>query len=76
MQECWKENPDERPTMNSVKSAIRPLTKGMKSNIFDNMMDLMEKYTNNLEKIVGERTKDLDMERRRSERLLLQMLPE
>ena len=40
------------------------------------MMDLMDKYTNNLEKVVSERTKELDMERRRSERLLLQMLPE
>lgn len=39
-------------------------------------MDLMNKYTNNLETIVSERTKELDMERRRSERLLLQMLPQ
>ena len=39
-------------------------------------MDLMNKYTSNLEKIVDERTKELDLERRRSERLLLQMLPQ
>jgi class 3 adenylate cyclase len=76
MTDCWAENPQDRPSISDVRNRIRPLTKGMKANIFDNMMDLMDKYTNNLEKVVSERTKELDMERRRSERLLLQMLPE
>ncbi len=46
-----------------------------KANIFDNMVSLMEKYTNNLESVVKERTKELDEEKRKSERLLLLMLP-
>lgn len=39
------------------------------------MLAMMEKYTNNLEEIVLERTKQLDDERKKSEKLLLMMLP-
>lgn len=39
------------------------------------MIAMMEKYSNNLEEIVAERTKQLEEERKKSERLLLQMLP-
>jgi len=39
------------------------------------MLAMMEKYTNNLEDIVAERTKQLEEERRKSEKLLLMMLP-
>ena len=46
-----------------------------KSNIFDNMMQLMERYTSNLEEIVDERTDALREEKKRTEELLHQMLP-
>ena len=39
------------------------------------MIAMMEKYSNNLEEIVAERTKQLEEERKKSERMLLQMLP-
>jgi len=47
-----------------------------KSNIFDNMIAIMEKYSKNLEEIVEERTNQLREEKRRTEELLHQMLPE
>jgi len=47
-----------------------------KSNIFDNMLTIMEKYSKNLEEIVDERTDQLREEKRRTEELLHQMLPE
>ena len=47
-----------------------------KSNIFDNMLAIMEKYSKNLEEIVDERTDQLREEKRRTEELLHQMLPE
>lgn len=47
-----------------------------KTNIFDNMMGLMQKYSDNLEVLVNERTQELEDERRKSERLLHMMLPE
>ena len=48
---------------------------GLKSNIFDNMLAMMEKYANNLETLVDERTQLLIEEKRRTEALLHEMLP-
>ena len=47
-----------------------------KANIFDNMLAIMEKYSKNLEETVDERTDQLREEKRRTEELLHQMLPE
>lgn len=46
-----------------------------KSNIFDNMMALMEKYAYNLEELVQQRTNQLSEEKKKTENLLLRMLP-
>lgn len=42
----------------------------------DQMMEMMEKYANNLEDIVSERTRLLCEEKRKTEDLLHRMLPE
>jgi len=54
---------------------LRALRKGMRPNIFDNMLALMEKYANNLEQLVDERTDQLQEEKKKTEALLLEMLP-
>lgn len=46
-----------------------------KSNIFDNMMSIMERYASNLEGIVAERTAELVEEKKRTDSLLNRMLP-
>ena len=46
-----------------------------RSNIFDNMLAMMEKYANNLEGLVAERTDQLMEEKKKTEALLLRMLP-
>ena len=51
------------------------MLQGLKSNIFDNMLAMMEKYANNLETLVDERTQLLIEEKRRTEALLHEMLP-
>lgn len=73
--ECWAEKPEERPDFKTIRSKLRPLRKGMKPNIFDNMMAMMEKYANNLEALVDERTDQLQEEKKKTDALLLEMLP-
>ncbi len=47
----------------------------MRANIFDNMLAMMEKYANNLEALVDERTQLLIDEKRKTDALLYEMLP-
>lgn len=75
IRECWAENPEVRPDFKSIRTKLRPLRKGMRPNIFDNMMAMMEKYANNLEQLVDERTDQLQEEKKKTEALLLEMLP-
>ena len=48
---------------------------GRKPNIMDNMITIMERYTNNLEELVDERTEELRREKAKTEQLLHRMLP-
>ena len=41
----------------------------------DNILAMMEKYANNLEEIVEERTEQLVEEKKKTDRLLYRMLP-
>lgn len=75
LKECWSEKPEERPDFKTIRAKLRPLRKGMKPNIFDNMMAMMEKYANNLEVLVDERTDQLQEEKKKTDALLLEMLP-
>ncbi|XP_064623318.1 guanylate cyclase 32E-like [Lineus longissimus] len=75
MKECWAENPDERPDFFSCRAKLKALRKGMKPNIFDNMIAMMEKYANNLEDLVAERTRELEEEKKKTDMLLYRMLP-
>lgn len=72
---CWSENPDKRPDFKSIRNRLRPLRRGIKANIFDNMITMMETYANNLESLVDERTQMLINEKRKTEELLYEMLP-
>ncbi|XP_070554875.1 speract receptor-like [Ptychodera flava] len=75
MEHCWVEDPINRPDFLGAKEMLKPLQKGLKPNILDNMIAIMERYSNQLEEIVDERTQELRHEKRRVEGLLHRMLP-
>ncbi|XP_057310998.1 atrial natriuretic peptide receptor 1-like isoform X2 [Hydractinia symbiolongicarpus] len=61
MKRCWDENADERPAFPEIRKEIENLMKqnGLKTNVLDNMVAMMEKYTNHLEEVVEQRTESL-----------------
>ncbi|XP_030571352.1 speract receptor isoform X2 [Drosophila novamexicana] len=75
LRECWAERPEDRPEFKAIRAKLRPLRKGMRPNIFDNMMAMMEKYANNLEALVDDRTDQLQEEKKKTDALLHEMLP-
>jgi serine/threonine protein kinase len=75
MKNCWHEDPNKRPDFRPIKESLKNMRHGLKSNVFDNMMIMMEKHNNNLEELVEERTIQLLEEKKKTEHLLHQMLP-
>nr|XP_018918058.1 PREDICTED: atrial natriuretic peptide receptor 1 isoform X2 [Bemisia tabaci] len=76
MRRCWAEDPTERPDFTTLKTLIRKLNKDFETdNILDNLLARMEKYANNLESLVEERTADYKEEKRKCEELLYRLLP-
>lgn len=75
MQECWAEDPETRPDFTIIRNRIKPMRQGMKNNIMDQMIEMLEKYSTNLEEVVHDRTRELCIEKQKTEDLLNRMLP-
>ncbi|CAH2235137.1 jg16128 [Pararge aegeria aegeria] len=75
LKSCWSERPDRRPDVRLVRLRLKDMHAGMKTNIFDNMLVMMEKYASNLEGLVAARTEQVLLEKRRADDLLNRMLP-
>jgi class 3 adenylate cyclase len=58
-----------------VKRRFASINKSRSFNIMDNMIRMMEKYANNLEEVVSERTRQLVEEKKKSDSLLYRLLP-
>ncbi|XP_064612109.1 atrial natriuretic peptide receptor 1-like [Liolophura sinensis] len=72
---CWNELPQRRPDFQAVKRILKNHNKGHKGNIMDNMLKMMEKYANNLEDLVEQRTQELVQEKKKTDKLLYRLLP-
>ncbi|CAH3132089.1 unnamed protein product [Porites lobata] len=75
MYQCWDDGPSKRPIFNEVKSNLRAMNNSKNTDIVDNMLQMMEKYTDQLEELVEERTQQLEIEKAKTEELLYKMLP-
>ncbi|ELT90006.1 hypothetical protein CAPTEDRAFT_179119 [Capitella teleta] len=75
MTDCWAETSWARPDFRTIRTRLKPMREGMKTNIFDNMMAMMEKYQGHLEDLVADRTDQLMEEKKKTEGLLHRMLP-
>ena len=75
MKDCWCELPDQRPDFATVRNRLKAMKNGMKANIMDQMVEMLEKYSNNLEDLVTDRTRQLFEEKQKTEDLLHRMLP-
>uniref|UniRef100_A0A8C6RPR8 Guanylate cyclase n=1 Tax=Nannospalax galili TaxID=1026970 RepID=A0A8C6RPR8_NANGA len=75
MQQCWEEAPDDRPSLDQIYTQFKSINQGKKTSVADSMLRMLEKYSQSLEDLVQERTEELELERRKTEKLLSQMLP-
>ncbi|XP_065654311.1 atrial natriuretic peptide receptor 1 isoform X3 [Hydra vulgaris] len=72
---CWDDDPLIRPKFDEINKILRKLNGGKNINIVDNMIKMMEKYTDHLEELVADRTKQLEDEKAKTDELLYRMLP-
>ncbi|KAK7455318.1 hypothetical protein BaRGS_00039512, partial [Batillaria attramentaria] len=75
MEQCWKDDPEMRPSFETVLKAIKAVTSGKDANLVEALITRLEEYASNLEDVVEERTKELIDEKKKSEMLLYQILP-
>ncbi|KAI5717017.1 hypothetical protein M8J76_016182 [Diaphorina citri] len=75
MRDCWAEAPESRPDFPTIRARLKHMKDGKQKNIIDQMMEMMEKYANNLEDLVNQRTMEVYEEKRKTEDLLHRMLP-
>ncbi|GAB1605771.1 atrial natriuretic peptide receptor 1-like [Argonauta hians] len=74
LDDVWHDDPLIRPPFSKLLSVLDNIhpTKG---ELMDNLIGLLESYSTNLEKIVVERTRDLEKEKAKVDHIISQMLP-
>jgi len=72
---CWAHDPKARHTSSQALKALEKLSPSRGGSVIDNISKMLEKYSDNLEQLVIERTKEAEQERERADNLLKEMLP-
>ncbi|XP_036363771.1 uncharacterized protein LOC118765611 [Octopus sinensis] len=74
LEESWNEKESSRPTFNKLSIILNQMYP-IKGELIDKLIHLLETYSNNLEMVVIERTRELEEKKAKAEQLLGQMLP-
>ncbi|KAH7711133.1 Protein GCY-27 a [Aphelenchoides avenae] len=75
MEQCWQRNPDLRPKLKQLNQVIATAFESSKGNLVDQMIRMNEKYAQNLEQVVAERSTMLQEAQEQTDRLLCEMIP-
>ena len=79
MRRCVSFQPSRRMSFAEIQNVVQKMdklsNKSGKSNIVDNILLKLEKYSSKLEDTVAEKTHQLEMEMKKSDELLRRMLP-
>ena len=76
MRQCWQEAPGARPTLGQLRNRLRKLTDGATAkNYLDNLLERLQSYASQLERIVDVKSGDISAEKQRTEELLYQLVP-
>uniref|UniRef100_A0A1I7WMV0 Guanylate cyclase n=1 Tax=Heterorhabditis bacteriophora TaxID=37862 RepID=A0A1I7WMV0_HETBA len=76
MQQCWLHKPQARPALFKIADAVaREFAKDAKGSLIDQMIKMIDEYSENLEEIVAYRTKELETTHAKTEKLLYQIMP-
>ncbi len=72
---CWEEDPLCRPSFSNILEYFIIINHGKPMNLVDNMITRLEQHTRYLEDLVGDRTKDLQIEKEKVDSLIGELLP-
>ncbi|KAK2188315.1 hypothetical protein NP493_136g04019 [Ridgeia piscesae] len=75
MKFCWEDGPQSRPSFEVVQSIWKKMNKGGQVNLVDQIVSMMTKYSDNMEDLVAQRTRQLELEQKKTDDLLCRMLP-
>ncbi|XP_055357985.1 atrial natriuretic peptide receptor 1-like [Paramacrobiotus metropolitanus] len=77
IERCWEDRPESRPTIKAVQQFLKTVPGFERNkNFVDSLMHRMEVYARELEDRIGAATANMMEEKRKSEELLFQILPQ
>ncbi|XP_065325236.1 atrial natriuretic peptide receptor 1-like [Gordionus sp. m RMFG-2023] len=76
MKNSWNEDPKSRPSFSQISIEFKAISKHIDfNNIIESLLERMEQYANNLEKMVAEKTQAFLEEKEKGDEILCQVLP-
>ena len=75
MTDCWKEDSNLRPSFGQILHTVKHLNNGKLPSLIDSILICLEEHTKALEVKVGDRTRELHVEKTKVEQLLYELLP-